>query len=632
MFNLRNRSFLKEIDFEPGELRFLLEALRRRSRPRSTRAPRSGASTARRSRSSSRRPRPGPGAAFEVAAHDQGAHVTYLDPIGLAARSQGVDRRHRPGARAHVRRHRVPRRAPRTTSRSWPSSPGCPSTTGSPTSGTPRRCSPTSSPCTRRRTSRTTSSCYAFVGDCRFNMGRSLLVMGALMGADVRLAGPAESASRPADVVAIGQRDRRAHRRADHRSPTTSPRRSPAPTSSTPTSGCRWARPRTCGSSGSSCSAPYQVNRALLDATGNPRGEVHALPAGVPRHQHRRRAPRSWSKTGMPDGPRGHQRGLRVPGQHRVRPGREPAPHHQGHPRRHARLTMSDRSGAAEPRPDRRPRPARRLGHDPSGGVHRRRRRWSAPASSRCSARRARWPAPRCGSRSSSRVPSPVLQGYSFAKLGARYPSAGGLMEYVGQSFGRRPPHRDRRLAALRGQRRRDRHGRRLVRQLRQLDVRRRRRRLGRRCSPLLVVVAMTAAQRRRIPGRRPGPDDRRRSSSSASSSLFAVDDARERRPDLLAPSGLPAAQGHRVERRPHVLRVPRLRRHHLHREGPRATRPRQLPRAMYLALGIATIIYVARLARRVRHPHASTRSSTRAAPRSPSPPSRRSAGPATGS
>ena len=30
----------------------------------------------------------------------------------------------------------------------------------------------------------------ASVGDCRFNMGRSLLVTGALMGAHVRLAGP----------------------------------------------------------------------------------------------------------------------------------------------------------------------------------------------------------------------------------------------------------------------------------------------------------------------------------------------------------------------------------------------------------------------------------------------------------
>ena len=29
-----------------------------------------------------------------------------------------------------------------------------------------------------------------------------------------------------------------------------------------------------------------------------------------------------------------------------------------------------------------------------------------------------------------------MLQGYSFAKLGARYPSAGGLLEYVRQGFG----------------------------------------------------------------------------------------------------------------------------------------------------------------------------------------------------
>jgi amino acid transporter len=31
-----------------------------------------------------------------------------------------------------------------------------------------------------------------------------------------------------------------------------------------------------------------------------------------------------------------------------------------------------------------------------------------------------------------------ALQGYSFAKLGARYPTAGGLMEYVGKGFGER--------------------------------------------------------------------------------------------------------------------------------------------------------------------------------------------------
>jgi ornithine carbamoyltransferase len=45
---------------------------------------------------------------------------------------------------------------------------------------------------------------YAFVGDCRFNMGRSLLVTGALMGSDVRLAGPADLHP-PKDVADLAE-------------------------------------------------------------------------------------------------------------------------------------------------------------------------------------------------------------------------------------------------------------------------------------------------------------------------------------------------------------------------------------------------------------------------------------------
>ena len=49
-FNLRNRSFVKEIDFEPRELRFLLAALRG-AQDREVRGHRgASASTARRSR------------------------------------------------------------------------------------------------------------------------------------------------------------------------------------------------------------------------------------------------------------------------------------------------------------------------------------------------------------------------------------------------------------------------------------------------------------------------------------------------------------------------------------------------------------------------------------------------------
>ena len=56
---------------------------------------------------------------------------------------------------------------------------------------------------------------YAFVGDCRFNMGRSLLVTGALMGSDVRLAGPKELQP-PKDVVDLAHEIAARHRRADH--------------------------------------------------------------------------------------------------------------------------------------------------------------------------------------------------------------------------------------------------------------------------------------------------------------------------------------------------------------------------------------------------------------------------------
>ena len=129
---------------------------------------------------------------------------------------------------------------------------------------------------------------YAFVGDCRFNMGRSLLVMGALMGADVRLAGPAELQP-PADVV-----DDRARHRGRARA-----RRSPSPTTrQAAVSGVDFVHTDVWVSMGEAKDVwedrvrlltPYQVNRALLDATGQPQGEVHALPPRVPRHEHGRR-------------------------------------------------------------------------------------------------------------------------------------------------------------------------------------------------------------------------------------------------------------------------------------------------------------------------------------------------------
>ena len=77
-FNLLNRCFLKEIDFTPQELRYLLrlsEALKT-AKMAGNEVPRlSGKQIALVFAKTSTRTR----SAFEVGAHDQGAHVTYLD-------------------------------------------------------------------------------------------------------------------------------------------------------------------------------------------------------------------------------------------------------------------------------------------------------------------------------------------------------------------------------------------------------------------------------------------------------------------------------------------------------------------------------------------------------------------------
>ena len=80
-FNLRNRSFLKELDFTPEELTFLLKLsadLKAAKYGGYERHHLAGKNIALIFEKSSTRTR----TAFEVAAHDQGAQVTYLEPTG----------------------------------------------------------------------------------------------------------------------------------------------------------------------------------------------------------------------------------------------------------------------------------------------------------------------------------------------------------------------------------------------------------------------------------------------------------------------------------------------------------------------------------------------------------------------
>ena len=119
---------------------------------------------------------------------------------------------------------------------------------------------------------------YAYVGDCRYNMGRSLLVMGALMGSDVRLAGPAELHP-PKDVVDL----------AEEIAGRTGARITITDDVKEAGRGVDFIHTDVWVSMGESKDVwtdrvaqlkPYQVNAALMDATGNRRVKfMHCLPA-----------------------------------------------------------------------------------------------------------------------------------------------------------------------------------------------------------------------------------------------------------------------------------------------------------------------------------------------------------------
>ena len=80
-YRLKNRSFLKLLDFTPEEIQYLLDLardLKRAKREGTERPTLTGKNIALIFEKTSTRTR----CAFEVAAHDQGAHVTYLGPSG----------------------------------------------------------------------------------------------------------------------------------------------------------------------------------------------------------------------------------------------------------------------------------------------------------------------------------------------------------------------------------------------------------------------------------------------------------------------------------------------------------------------------------------------------------------------
>ena len=275
---LRGRHFLTLTDYSADEIRYLidlaaeLKAAKREGREEQQLAGREIALIFEKDSTRTR-------CAFEVAAYDQGAHVTFIGPSGShmghketvkdtarvlgrmydAIEYRGFGENDRRRARAVGRRaglQRPDRRvAPDADARRLPDDARAPAT------------------------SRCEEMAFCYLGDARFNMANSYLVVGAKLGMDVRIAAP--KSLWPAQELidmANGFAEAAGGQDHDHRGRRGGGRA--AATSCSPTCGSRWASPTTSGRSGSSCSMPYQINAQTMAATGNPDVKfMHCLPA-----------------------------------------------------------------------------------------------------------------------------------------------------------------------------------------------------------------------------------------------------------------------------------------------------------------------------------------------------------------
>ena len=199
-YNLKGRSFLKEIDFEPHEMRYFLdlsESLKTAKYSGTESKRLAGKEIALIFEKTSTRTLAG----FEVAAYDQGAHVTYFAPSGsqIGHKESIADTARVLGRMYDAIEYRGNRQV---------DVEGLAEHAGVPVyNGLTDEWHPTQMLAdflTMHETSGKPYNelSYAFVGDLRFNMGRSHTVMAALMGSDLRLVGPKELGP-PKDVLDI---------------------------------------------------------------------------------------------------------------------------------------------------------------------------------------------------------------------------------------------------------------------------------------------------------------------------------------------------------------------------------------------------------------------------------------------
>lgn len=275
-FNLANRSFLKELDFTPQELRFLVDLsieLKKAKYSGCERPRLQGKNIALIFEKDSTRTR----CAFEVAAFDQGAHVTYLGPTGsqMGKKETLADTARVLGRMYDAIEYRgygqeIVEALARYS--------GVPVWNGLTNEFHPTQLLADVMTMAEHCDKPLRATAFAYLGDARFNMGNSYLVGAAKLGLDLRIVAPKALFPDP-ELVATARSIAEA----------TGARITLTEDVAAGVAGCDFVATDVWVSMGEAPEVweeridmlrPYQVNAGVMAATGNPAAKfLHCLPS-----------------------------------------------------------------------------------------------------------------------------------------------------------------------------------------------------------------------------------------------------------------------------------------------------------------------------------------------------------------
>ncbi len=201
--NLRGRSYLNIADFSQREMLYLLDLARDLKRAKYSRSEKKALNdkniclifekTSTRTR-----------CAFEVAAHDQGAHITYLDPSGSQI---GHKESMKDTARVLGRMFDAIefRGSGQDMVQQLSDYSGVPVYNGLTDDWHPTQMLADMLTMVENSDKPRSQIAYAYLGDARNNMGNSLLLLGAMMGMDVRMIAPKDNQNEP-EIIEMAEK------------------------------------------------------------------------------------------------------------------------------------------------------------------------------------------------------------------------------------------------------------------------------------------------------------------------------------------------------------------------------------------------------------------------------------------